>query len=193
AASRITPVITATSATTRSLVERSAPRGPRPAAFSFIGAGRPSLGGCHLTPSAYSPKRSAGALTGYQRAMPRRPPWFGRPNGKRHNNERPPAPRDPGVSGDDMPWYRVNRKIPAKRYIPFRRPDGGCHAGELMGSERVQADSSLACPVARPAWSVTRGGRARGCAGVGVPLEASHPPRHFRSTGRPRGGVLALG
>jgi hypothetical protein len=169
------------------------PRGPRPAAFSFIGAGRPSLGGCHLTPSAYSPKRSAGVLAGRQRAMPRRPPGFGRPNGKRHNNGQPPAPPDPDVTGDDMPWYRVNRKIPAKRYIPFRRPDGSCHAGELMGRERVSADSSPACPVRRPAGAVMGAGRGAGCAGAGTAPADALPPRHFRTTDQPRGGVLALG
>ena len=36
-----------------------------------------------------------------------------------------------------MPWYQVNRKIPVKRYIPFRRPDGGCHAGELQDREQA--------------------------------------------------------
>jgi hypothetical protein len=53
---------------------------------------------------------------------------------KRHDNEWPPAQRNPGGTGDDMPWYRANMEIPVKGHISFRRREAGRHAGRPWDS-----------------------------------------------------------
>src|SRR5450759_1378212 len=47
--------------------------------------------------------------------------------------------------------------------------------------------------MSRPTGIVTSQGRDAGCAGAGAAPADALPPRHFRTTDRPRGGVLALG
>src|SRR5437016_5489860 len=42
-----------------------------------------------------------------------------------------------------MPIYHTLGRIPRKRHIAFRKPDGGINAGELLGHERFTGTASL--------------------------------------------------
>ena len=42
-----------------------------------------------------------------------------------------------------MPFYHTLGKIPRKRHIAFRKPDGGLYAEQLMGHEGFTGTSAL--------------------------------------------------
>src|SRR5215472_9432201 len=101
-------------------------------------------------------------------------------------------PFDPGVKGDDMPYYRVAGEIPRKRHVRFQRPDGGLYSEELMGEEGFASDSSLLYHVHPPTAIV----KSEGISGTAAEdSEPNHPllPRHVRTTDLPKGGDLVLG
>jgi homogentisate 1,2-dioxygenase len=97
-----------------------------------------------------------------------------------------------------MPYYRVTGKIPRKRHVRFRGPDGRLYAEELMGEEGFSSDASLLYHVHPPTAIVKSEELAdETAAGVaGDPdLAPNHPllPRHFRTQELPPGGDLVLG
>ena len=89
-----------------------------------------------------------------------------------------------------MPIYHTLGKIPRKRHIIFRRPDGALYAEQLVGNEGFTGPSSLLYHV-RPPTTVKSARRIRD-----VKYEADTDQtlkhRHFRTAKLPRGGSSTL-
>jgi homogentisate 1,2-dioxygenase len=85
-----------------------------------------------------------------------------------------------------MPIYHTMGRIPKKRHIAFRRPDGGLYAEELMGHEGFTGTSSLLYRVAPPT-TVVRASRIREERLVADP-DTSLRHRHFRTARIAAGG-----
>src|SRR5437868_11732354 len=93
-------------------------------------------------------------------------------------------------SGDPMPFYHTLGKIPKKRHIAFRKPDGGLYAEQLVGHEGFTGTSALLYHVHPPTTvkSVKRLSETK--------LEADDDQtlrhRHFRTSQAKRGGSPTL-
>ncbi len=89
-----------------------------------------------------------------------------------------------------MPIYHTLGKIPRKRHIVFRRPDGALYAEQLVGNEGFTGPSSLLYHV-HPPTTVKSARRIRD-----VKYEADTDQtlkhRHFRTAKLPRGGSPTL-
>jgi len=89
-----------------------------------------------------------------------------------------------------VPIYHTLGKIPRKRHIAFRRPDGVLYAEQLVGNEGFTGPSSLLYHV-RPPTTVKSARRIRD-----VKYEADTDQtlkhRHFRTARLPRGGSPTL-
>jgi homogentisate 1,2-dioxygenase len=88
-----------------------------------------------------------------------------------------------------MPIYHTLGRIPRKRHIIFRRPDGKLYAEQLMGNEGFTGPSSLLYHV-HPPTTVKAARRLRD-----VTYEADTDrtlARHFRTARSTRGGSLTL-
>jgi homogentisate 1,2-dioxygenase len=89
-----------------------------------------------------------------------------------------------------VPIYHTLGKIPRKRHIAFRRPDGALYAEQLVGNEGFTGPSSLLYHV-RPPTTVKSARRIRD-----VKYEADTDQtlkhRHFRTARLPRGGSPTL-
>jgi homogentisate 1,2-dioxygenase len=78
-----------------------------------------------------------------------------------------------------MPIYHTMGRIPRKRHIAFRRPDGGLYAEELMGHEGFTGTSSLLYRIAPP--TLVRHARRVAQAGLEADPDTSLRHRHFRT------------
>src|ERR1700704_1031086 len=89
-----------------------------------------------------------------------------------------------------MPFYHTLGKIPRKRHIAFRKPDGGLYAEQLMGNEGFTGPSSLLYHVHPPTTvrSVKRLGDVKYVADPDLTLRH----RHFRTARLARGGSPTL-
>ena len=89
-----------------------------------------------------------------------------------------------------MPIYHTLGKIPRKRHIIFRRPDGALYAEQLVGNEGFTGPSSLLYHVYPP----TTVKSARRIRDVKYEADADRTlkHRHFRTARLPRGGSPTL-
>ena len=89
-----------------------------------------------------------------------------------------------------MPVYHTLGRIPRKRHIAFRKPDGGLYAEQLMGNEGFTGPSSLLYHV-HPPTTVKSVRRLRDVVYEPDPdLTLRH--RHFLTARLPRGGSPTL-
>ncbi len=89
-----------------------------------------------------------------------------------------------------MPIYHTLGRIPRKRHIAFRRPDGGIYAEELMGHEGFTGTSSLLYHI-RPPTTVKSARHVRNlCWEADQDETLRH--RHFRTSLVRRGGSPTL-
>ena len=89
-----------------------------------------------------------------------------------------------------MPIYHTLGKIPRKRHIIFRRPDGALYAEQLMGNEGFTGPSSLLYHV-YPPTTVKSARRIRDVKYEADP-DRTLKHRHFRTARLPRGGSPTL-
>ena len=89
-----------------------------------------------------------------------------------------------------MPIYHTLGKIPRKRHIIFRRPDGALYAEQLMGNEGFTGPSSLLYHV-YPPTTVKSARRIRDVK-YEVDPDRTLKHRHFRTGRLPRGGSPTL-
>jgi homogentisate 1,2-dioxygenase len=89
-----------------------------------------------------------------------------------------------------VPVYHAAGRIPRKRHIAFRKPDGGLYAEQLMGNEGFTGPSSLLYHVHPPTTvrSVKRLGDVKYQADADLTLRH----RHFRTARLARGGSPTL-
>ena len=90
-----------------------------------------------------------------------------------------------------MPVYHTLGRIPRKRHIAFRKPDGGLYAEELMGNEGFTGPSSLLYHV-HPPTAVKRVRRLRDVRYEADPGATMLRHRHFRTAKLARGGSPTL-
>jgi homogentisate 1,2-dioxygenase len=89
-----------------------------------------------------------------------------------------------------MPIYHTLGKIPRKRHIIFRRPDGALYAEQLVGNEGFTGPSSLLYHV-YPPTTVKSARRIRDVKYEADP-DRTLKHRHFRTARLPRGGSPTL-
>jgi homogentisate 1,2-dioxygenase len=89
-----------------------------------------------------------------------------------------------------MPVYHTLGRIPRKRHIVFRRPDGALYAEQLMGNEGFTGPSSLLYHV-RPPTTVQSARRLRDVT-YEADTDRTLRHRHFRTARLPRGGSPTL-
>jgi homogentisate 1,2-dioxygenase len=89
-----------------------------------------------------------------------------------------------------MPIYHTLGKIPRKRHIIFRRPDGQLYAEQLVGNEGFTGPSSLLYHV-YPPTTVKSARRIRDVKYEADP-DRTLKHRHFRTARLPRGGSPTL-
>ena len=89
-----------------------------------------------------------------------------------------------------MPIYHTLGKIPRKRHIIFRRPDGQLYAEQLVGNEGFTGPSSLLYHV-YPPTTVKSARRIRDVK-YEVDPDRTLKHRHFRTARLPRGGSPTL-
>ncbi len=89
-----------------------------------------------------------------------------------------------------MPFYHTLGKIPRKRHIVFRRPDGGLYAEQLVGHEGFVGTSALLYHV-HPPTTVTGVRRIKETAFV-ADADAALRHRHFRTSQVKSGGSPTL-
>src|SRR6185503_2715929 len=89
-----------------------------------------------------------------------------------------------------MPTYHTLGKIPRKRHIAFRKPDGGLYAEQLMGNEGFTGPSSLLYHV-YPPTTVLAVKRLRDVAWEADP-DRTLRHRHFRTARVEEGGSPTL-
>ncbi len=89
-----------------------------------------------------------------------------------------------------MPIYHTLGKIPRKRHIAFRGPDGKLYAEQLVGNEGFTGPSSLLYHV-RPPTTVKSARRIRDVRYEADP-DRTLKHRHFRTAKLPRGGSPTL-
>jgi len=89
-----------------------------------------------------------------------------------------------------MPFYHTLGKIPKKRHIAFRKPDGGLYAEQLVGHEGFTGTSALLYHV-HPPTTVKSVKRLRETKLEADPDETLRH-RHFRTSQMKRGGSPTL-
>ncbi len=89
-----------------------------------------------------------------------------------------------------MPYYHTLGRIPRKRHIAFRKPDGGLYSEHLMGNEGFTGPSSLLYHI-HPPTTVKAVKRIRELKYEGEPRRLLKH-RHFRTAQIPRGGSATL-
>jgi len=89
-----------------------------------------------------------------------------------------------------VPYYHTLGRIPRKRHIAFRKPDGGLYSEHLMGNEGFTGPSSLLYHI-HPPTTVKAVKRIRELKYEGEPRRLLKH-RHFRTAQIPRGGSATL-
>jgi homogentisate 1,2-dioxygenase len=89
-----------------------------------------------------------------------------------------------------MPPYHTLGRIPRKRHLAFRKPDGGLYAEELMGNEGFTGPSALLYHV-HPPTTVLEVKRLRDLCWEKDP-DKTLRHRHFRTAAIPEGGSPTL-
>src|SRR6476659_1492431 len=89
-----------------------------------------------------------------------------------------------------MPFYHTLGRIPKKRHIAFRKPDGGLYAEQLVGHEGFTGTSALLYHV-HPPTTVKSVKRLRETKLEADPDETLRH-RHFRTSQTKRGGSPTL-
>src|SRR4051812_41634875 len=89
-----------------------------------------------------------------------------------------------------MPFYHTLGKIPRKRHIAFRRPDGGLYSEQLVGHEGFTGTSALLYHV-HPPTTVLSVKRLRETA-LSEDTDATLRHRHFKTSQVKSGGSPTL-
>ncbi|MFL5560453.1 MAG: AraC family ligand binding domain-containing protein, partial [Gemmatimonadaceae bacterium] len=89
-----------------------------------------------------------------------------------------------------MPFYHTLGKVPRKRHIAFRKPDGGLYAEQLVGHEGFTGTSALLYHV-HPPTTVSAVRRVKEVAFV-ADEDQTLRHRHFRTSQVKKGGSATL-
>jgi homogentisate 1,2-dioxygenase len=90
-----------------------------------------------------------------------------------------------------MPFYHTLGRIPRKRHIVFRKPDGGLYAEELMGHEGFTGNSALLYHTYPP--TTVRSVRRVAETAYQADPDQTLRHRHFLTSRIKRGGSPTLG